>query len=503
MHSLSPDVPPMDLPRLVMRRAVWVALAAWLLVLVLGLQRVSHDMQQEVAAADTVARLSALLARASHEPDDARLLADIRRLLDAAPLRHLALSVRDADGAVLLDASKVTAPSAPLSWLLALHRAWLPARDSAPVGWALARGAQREWRVELTVSHESERAEAIENLSELLLLAAGGSVALLLAMAWNVRHAFAPMRALLQAIGRLRGGEAGAVQHLPAMPIAELHAIGSALAELGSALEAAEQQRRALSRKVLTLQEDERQRIARELHDEFGQRLTALRADAAWLTQRVAGDAQALPVVASMAQQCARLQAEIRALLERLQPAGHADPAEEASLLKLQCMLEDLVRAWNTTAGAGVRFQLELATTGPDGAAARWPDASEADAVVLPQALLLALYRISQEALTNVARHANASAASLRLSLARHTDGVVLHWQVSDDGAGLGSLQVALQRGNGLAGMRQRVWAFGGDLACEAALDGTHARRGLRLSARFVVPGSTLAGAGQAALVAG
>ena len=40
----------MELPRLVMRRAVWVALAAWLLVLVLGLQRVSHDMQQEVAA---------------------------------------------------------------------------------------------------------------------------------------------------------------------------------------------------------------------------------------------------------------------------------------------------------------------------------------------------------------------------------------------------------------------------------------------------------------------
>ena len=38
MHSLSPTVPPMDLPRLVMRRAVWVALAAWLLVLVLGLQ---------------------------------------------------------------------------------------------------------------------------------------------------------------------------------------------------------------------------------------------------------------------------------------------------------------------------------------------------------------------------------------------------------------------------------------------------------------------------------
>ena len=144
-------------------------------------------------------------------------------------------------------------------------------------------------------------------------------------MAWNVRRAFRPMRALLQAIGRLRGGDAGALQRLPRD--ADPRAAGDRrrAGRTGRALEAAEQQRRALSRKVLTLQEDERQRIARELHDEFGQRLTALRADAAWLAQQVGGDAQAEPVVAGDGQQCARLQAEIRALLERLQPAGHAD----------------------------------------------------------------------------------------------------------------------------------------------------------------------------------
>ena len=95
------------------------------------------------------------------------------------------------------------------------------------------------------------------------------------------------------------------------------------------------------------------------------------------------------------------------------------------------------------------------------------------------------------------------SAASLRLTLVWQADGLVLHWQVSDDGAGLGSLQVALQRGNGLAGMRQRVWAFGSDLTCEAALDSTHVRRGLRLSARFVVPRHTALAEPQTALVVG
>jgi two-component system sensor histidine kinase UhpB len=470
----------MDLPRLVMRRAVWVALAAWLCVLVFGLQRAGHDMKQEAAAADTLARLGRLLTLASHEPDDARVLAEMRALLQAAPLRHLSLQVRGDRAALLIGPDPEASMAPPLSWLLQWHRAWVPAPDPIPVRWSVARDSGRMWIVELKPSYESERIEAIENLAQLLLLAAAGSVALLVAMGWNVRRAFEPMRALLQAIGRMRGGDAAAMQQLPAMPIAELQSIGAALGDLGVALEAAEQQRRALSRQVLTLQEDERQRIARELHDEFGQRLTALRANAAWLACHVASDPKAAQVVQQMADQCARLQAEIRALLDRLQPAM-LDAGAPATLLKLQGLLDELVRAWSATPAAGVRFTLDLRAVGPHGAPAPWPDAAQADAIALPPALVLALYRISQEALTNVARHARASAASLQLTLLHRADGPLLQWQVSDDGAGLGSLQVALQRGNGLAGIRQRVWAFGGDLACDGA------PRGLRLSARFAL----------------
>lgn len=471
----------MDLPRLVMRRAVWVALAAWLCVLAVGLHRAGLDMQREAAAADTLARLGRLLTLASHEPDDARVLAEMRQLLQAAPLRHLSLQVRGDRAALLIGPDPDASPAPPLSWLLHWHRAWVPAPDALPVRWSVPRDAGRMWIVELKPSYESERIEAIENLVQLLLLAAAGSVALLIAMGWNVRHAFKPMRALLQAIGSMRAGDATAMQRLPAMPIAELQSIGAALGELGLALEAAEQQRRALSRQVLTLQEDERQRIARELHDEFGQRLTALRANAAWLARHLDGDARAVQVVQEMAAQCARLQAEIRALLDRLQPQI-LEAGSPATLLKLQCLLDDLVRAWNATPAAGVRFTLDLRALASHGTPEPWPDAAQADALALPPALVLALYRISQEALTNVARHAHASSASLQLTLAHQADPPVLQWQVSDDGAGLGSLQVALQRGNGLAGIRQRVWAFGGDLACEDA------PRGLRLRASFAIP---------------
>jgi two-component system sensor histidine kinase UhpB len=223
----------------------------------------------------------------------------------------------------------------------------------------------------MAVSHESERAEAVTNLAALLGLGAVGSVALLLAMGWNVHRSFVPMRSLLRAIAALRDDDAQALRALPSMPIGELQSIAGALRELADALEAAERQRRALSAQVLTLQEDERQRIARELHDEFGQRLTALRADAAWLARRIGQDAQAQGVVDTMAAQCEALQHEIRSLLTRLSPAGASDGA--ADLLRLQRLLEGLVQAWNTSPGQTVHFALALEARAADDRAVPWP----------------------------------------------------------------------------------------------------------------------------------
>ena len=470
----------LDLPRLLMRRAGWVALVGWLLMLVLGLQRAGLDMEQEVAAARAMAGLVARLAQPS-AAGDAELLAELRRIVQAQAPRHLSLTVRDGGGAALLATADNEPLTAPLSWLVGLHRALVPVREPAPVSWSLPRADGRAWTVTVAASHDSERAEAVTNLAGLLALGAIGSAALLLALAWSVHRSLHPMHALLRAIGALRDDDASVLRALPPMPIGELQAVTGALRELASALEAAERQRRALSRQVLTLQEDERQRIARELHDEFGQRLTALRADLVWLAQRLHADAPAATVIETMAAQCEALQVEIRSLLTRLLPAGAPDGA--ADLWSLQQMLEGLVRAWNASPGRAVRFDLALQAQDADGRAVAWPEPSQARAAALPPGLGLALYRISQEALTNVARHAGASQATLQLNLQRRAQGDSLQWQVSDDGAGLGSLQVALQRGNGLAGIRQRVWALGSDLECEAVRTG--AAPGVCLRARF------------------
>jgi two-component system sensor histidine kinase UhpB len=90
--------------------------------------------------------------------------------------------------------------------------------------------------------------------------------------------------------------------------------------------------------------------------------------------------------------------------------------------------------------------------------------------------LLLTLYRISQEALTNVARHANARQAVLRLQLrgpAAPGAPLQLAWSVTDDGIGVPAPGAARQRGNGIAGIQERVWAQGGDLRLGPARPGS------------------------------
>lgn len=499
---------PLELPRLVMRRASWVALAAWLLVLALGLLRAASDIDQEVAAAQTMAAVTGRLAQAPRW-DDRRAIAQLRQLERDAPLRHLSLAVRDERGAFIVEPAPAPAVPPPLAWLVALHRWLSPPAAPVALSWPLPREDGRVWQVTLTTSGESERIEAMENLAGALVIGALGSAALLLVMAWNVRHAFRPMRGLLDAIASLRSGSADALRALPPMPIGELHAIRGALHRLAAALQAAEQERQVLSQKVLTLQEDERRRIARELHDEFGQRLTALRADLAWLQRQPMPDARTTQVVAGMALACAELHRETRQLLHSLRPLDTPEPGEAGSLERLRGLLEQLVRGWQR--GADPRVQIELRLAVRDGehrdlaTPSAWPDADAAAAIELPQAMVRMLYRISQEALTNVARHARATHAVLQLALCRpdgRTGGpLAIEWQVSDDGVGLGALDSAQLRGNGLAGMRERIWAFGGDLQCCAARPAGE-RPGLLLHARFQIPAAPVVSPDEAAATA-
>jgi two-component system sensor histidine kinase UhpB len=520
-HRASPA--PLDLPRLLMRRAGVVALVVLLLALTAGLARMAYDIADEVDAAVTLAALVARLGSLA-QVDDADALDALRQLAVEHPPRHLLLRVQDATGRLLL-APPAAPPDGPvLGALLAAHRALLSAPDARHVSWTIDRPGAAPWTVTLAASPESERRESLLNLLGTLALLLACIAGLLLAMRWNLRRALAPLDRLLAAIAGI-GGLAGAgstggcassdpdaaagpgvcnpwhpdvqppgadaqsAQALPAMPIRELEAIAAALRRLGRALAQAETRRRLLSQQLLTLQEDERARLAAELHDEFGQRLTALRVDAAWLSRRLTDQPEAAQVVAGMAAVCQLIQQDIRSLLSRLQPFGPADDsgAGGQSLARLAPLLQALVAAWspaNANADTAMYCQIELSAQDEQGRIQPWPSAAIADALVLPQALALTLYRISQEALTNVARHAQARQVRLRL-LCRGSQqpgaALQIDWSVDDDGIGLSAGDATRQRGNGLPGLRERVWAQGGELLIGLP-DAGH---GLRLAARF------------------
>lgn len=497
---------PLDLPRLVMRRATVVGVAVLLLALALGLQRVEDDVREEVDAAMHLATLVSRLGTLA-PLDDASALATLRAMQQEAPLRHLALHIHRADGLTLLAPPPAQDDDA-LATLLRLHARIAAPDEPRRVSWLVPRPQGPAWVLSLDATGDSERREALASLVDtlaLLLLAIGG---LLAVMRWNVRRALAPLAGLVQAIQGLETTGTAAVARLPAMPVRELGAIAAALRHLAGALDAAEHRRRLLGQKLLTLQEDERHHLARELHDELGQRLTALRFDAAWLQRqlaapqpdRSAGAAELGEVVQGMAQRCAELQADVRQLLVQLDPLGPVardGSADGLPLARLVQLLAALVQGWQATPAAGhgpaPRFQTSFGLGGETGPLQPLPP-GQAESLRLPHALALALYRISQEALTNAARHARATEIELRLALEGGPQAEArawLHWSVQDDGTGIAQADAALQRGNGLAGMQERVWALGGIWHSAAAASGTtacapgSARPGWRLQARL------------------
>lgn len=492
---------PLDLPQIVMHRAAAVAAVVLLLALALGWVRAGHDIDEEVAAAMSLATLMAQLSQAQHA-SDAQALEALRRIQSDQPLRHLGLHVASSSGQALLVPAPERPASAWVEWLSALHRRLEGAPDARRAQWVLPRPDGTHWTVSLWASHEAERQEAMGSLlgmMALLLMAVGGMLAV---MRWNLRQAFAPLGTLLDAIAGIEVNRVQSVQQLPTMPIRELESVAAALRHLAGSLSDTEARRRRLSEQLQRLQEDERARLAQDLHDEFGQRLTALRVDTTWLLRRVADQPGVYPVVQGMAQQCALLQQDIRTLLARLQPFGplrHAvgdgavgvcagDPGEcQEDLFRLVNLLRDLVASWSGAGPAQGRMEctLVLQWQAVDGRPQAWPDTTTLQAWPLRRSLALAMFRISQEALTNVARHAQAQRA--RLTLRCRADSspggpLQIEWSVEDDGLGLPGDDLAWQRGIGLAGLQERIWAHGGDLSWGPATADPH-RPGLRLRA--------------------
>lgn len=211
---------------------------------------------------------------------------------------------------------------------------------------------------------------------------------------------------------------------------------------------------RELSQRLIVLQEDERRALARELHDELAQSCTAIRVEAAL----IAGGGPAGEAARRIDVLAAGLGDRVRTMLQRLRPA-------DLDALGLVDAIQTLCEEWELRSGVACVFH------------------HDAELRIDAEPARIAVYRIVQEALANVMRHAGAS--TVRVSL-RHGAGGALTLAVEDDGVGLDA--AAPRRGLGLLGAAERAAALGGRLALERA-----APHGLAL--RLDLPARALRGA--------
>ncbi|WP_210272534.1 sensor histidine kinase [Chthonobacter rhizosphaerae] len=280
---------------------------------------------------------------------------------------------------------------------------------------------------------------AWERAGDLMRVAVGMAVGGAVLTGLVIARLLAPFRTILRGIERLQHGDFSTRQ--PRLRVAEFDRLSLALNDTAEALQEARDARTELTRRLFTVQESERRALARELHDEFGQCLTATRSLAAAVAQSgesTAGEGERIAEITG------HMMDSLKAELSRLRPP-------DLDELGLRPALERLVADWRSRL-PGVRFTLDLG----------------GDLDRVPDDLALSLYRIAQECLTNAVRHGTPTRIAATIDV-----GPEILLVVADDGGARAGGPIG--DGFGLLGIQERVGALGGSFALEPQEGGMRA----------------------------
>jgi signal transduction histidine kinase len=255
--------------------------------------------------------------------------------------------------------------------------------------------------------------------------------------AFMIGHALQPVRDI---VGKLRKLEQGDRDwRLPAFRTAEFNHIARAVNELADTLTRMDATRMAMTAKLFQVQEEERRTLARDLHDEFGQCMTATLALAALIEANAAQQQEMAQDARTITKLQQRMITTLRSTLARLR-------AQHVEEIGLEASLRQLFADYNVQSGARPVFLLN----------------ASGRLAAIPKHVALNIYRIAQECLTNAVRHG--SPTEVRLSV-EHTESPTetIALSVEDDGGGDADM-LNHSPGNGLLGIRERIAALGGSL---------------------------------------
>jgi two-component system, NarL family, sensor histidine kinase UhpB len=287
-------------------------------------------------------------------------------------------------------------------------------------------------RISVEADPGDEIAEAWREAEDFLYLMVVLAVAVYAVVHFTLGRAFKSVGVILQGLEGIEHGNYE--KRLPHFDLSEFDRISRAFNHTALALTKSREENRALTQQSLAIQEEERRFIAQELHDEFGQSLSAIKVMAASLRKLVNADGGM--AVEAIIESCDHMFGEVRAMMRRLRPMLLDE-------LGLRASLEDMIENWrNRNPHIQVQFHYDAAVEQCAGNAK------------------IHLFRIVQECLTNTVKHAEARHVNIRFHLSGKTAPDWIALEISDDGKGYDPEQT--QSGFGLLGMKERIASLGG-----------------------------------------
>ncbi len=313
-----------------------------------------------------------------------------------------------------------------------------------------------------TIVAEIERREAFQPVAALQrrILAVGAAVALIffIAAGWLGVSVTGPVLMVASIVRRIGKGERGLrIAVRGEDEVAQLSADVNRMMDDLERTTVSKQELEVLAGRLITAQEDERSRVARELHDDFTQRLAAAAMRAGRIEKAGGVPEAARAGLVDLKKDIARISDEVHNLSRRLHPAMLDD-------LGLAAAIEAECRAVFERGGPLVELQIDAVGE-------------------VSKDVRLALYRITQETLRNIQKHSGAGEATLRLR--RVEQGLEL--QIQDSGVGFDRTQPGWHPGVGIASMEERTRLLGGRFAMES-------KKGQGTTLRVWLPANATAG---------
>jgi two-component system sensor histidine kinase UhpB len=394
-------------------RVMWAATAALAFSLAVGAVALIWDARRSVEAELDSAMASAAQAVRTGLQDVAAPPERLVRVFDGN--RHVRAVLRSDRGAVVAASHPYVPPEPPPSWFIALIDPQAPSRQ--------------EGAILIEPDPVNEIGEVWTGLRDALLIVALLSVMALVLIRRAVTRALDPLRAVSGALARVGAGDFEA--RVAAGGTVELDGLAQGFNAMAGQLDSIDRENRRLHEQLLTVQEEERAELARDLHDEIGPYLFAVNIDAA----------AAPPRIDLIQAAVAHMQTQVCDMLRRLRPLR----AVEFGLVSA---VGDLVSFWRARR-PDIAFELTMPT----------------DDTAFGIGVREALYRVAQEALSNAVRHGAPSRISVEIAAPQGATAIL---RVTDNG--MAADHPGGRPRFGLTGMRERVSALGGELAIDQGI---------------------------------